>query len=225
MWRVSVICQCYNPSVCQRENEGMIDEKGQQRGIRRRGQGAGLLLWKEIWVCVERRARAWYALCCNVCQGNRVGMCTIMSKCVGDGEGVETGKLEGKETEGKKNRGKNGNRQIEGRRAAETDREGGCLGVFSEQNQELPMQHGLKRWRESNTSDYYTYCRHGVSQWGQFAETLCGRAGNSLIAHASFSVSIIIISHALTRHICICVRMSVWVQVSVGSSSPPGWSG
>lgn len=49
-------------------------------------------------------------------------MCTIMSKCVGDGEGVETGKMEGKETEGKKNRGKNRNRQIEGRRAAETDR-------------------------------------------------------------------------------------------------------
>lgn len=31
-------------------------------------------------------------------------MCAIMSECVGDGEGVETDELEGKETEGKKNR-------------------------------------------------------------------------------------------------------------------------
>lgn len=41
-------------------------------------------------------------------------MRTIMSECVGDGEGVETDELEGKEMEGKKNRCKN--RQIEGRR-------------------------------------------------------------------------------------------------------------
>lgn len=67
-------------------------------------------------------------------------MCAIMSDCVGDGEGVETGELEGKETEGKKNRGKNRNRQIEGRRAAGADREGGWLGVFYAHIQELPTQ-------------------------------------------------------------------------------------
>ena len=52
-------------------------------------------------------------------------MCVIMSECVGDGEGVDTDELEGKETEGKKNRDQNRNGQIEGRRAAGTDREGG----------------------------------------------------------------------------------------------------
>lgn len=53
---------------------------------------------KEIWLCVE--GRAWYALCSNVCQGNRVGMRTIMSERVGDGEGVETGELEGEVNKG-----------------------------------------------------------------------------------------------------------------------------
>lgn len=88
-------------------------------------------------------------------------MCAIMSDCVGDGEGVETGKLEGKEMEGKKNRGKNRNRQIEGRRAAAANREGGWLGVFYAQMQELPKKHGLKRWRESKRNDY-TYFRHNM---------------------------------------------------------------
>ena len=39
--------------------------------------------------------------CVCVCVCARVGMCAIMSECVGDGEGVEAGELEGKETEGK----------------------------------------------------------------------------------------------------------------------------
>lgn len=62
-------------------------------------------------------------------------MCTIMSECVGDGEGVETDELEGKEMEGKKNRCKN--RQIEGRRNEKR--------VFHGQIQDLPTQQGLKR--------------------------------------------------------------------------------
>lgn len=58
-------------------------------------------------------------------------MCVIMSECVEDGVGVKTGKVERKETEGKKNRGKNRGRQREGWRAAERERErewgAGCL--------------------------------------------------------------------------------------------------
>lgn len=72
-------------------------------------------------------------------------MRTIMSECVGDAEGVETGELEGKEMEGKKNRCRNRNRQIEGGRAAETGREGGWLGVFYGQIQALLAERGLKR--------------------------------------------------------------------------------
>lgn len=104
---------------------------------------------------------ACYALCCNMCQCDRVGMCVIRSQCVGDGEGVEMGQLEGKETKGKKNRGKNRNRQTGGRRAAGADREDGWMGVFYEHIQQLPMQQELKRCRESNTNDN-TYFRHSI---------------------------------------------------------------
>lgn len=74
-------------------------------------------------------------------------MCVIMSECVGDGEGVDTDELEGKETERKKNRDQNRNGQIKVRRAAGTDREGGWLYGFCEHIQDLPRQQGLKRWR------------------------------------------------------------------------------
>lgn len=39
-----------------------------------------------------------------MCLGNRVGMRTIMSGCVGDEEGVETGELDRKEMKGKEDR-------------------------------------------------------------------------------------------------------------------------
>jgi len=56
-------------------------------------------------------------------------MCVTMSEFVRDGEGVETGILEGKETEGEENIGKNRNRQIEGRRASEAGRADGSMSL------------------------------------------------------------------------------------------------
>ncbi len=106
-------------------------------------------------------------------------MCVIMSDCVGDGEGVETGELEGKEMEGKKKSVKNRNRQIEGRRAAGADMEGGWLGVFYARIQELPTKQGLKRWRESNRNDMvyislseHCFCR-AFFLWKSLQQSYC----------------------------------------------------
>lgn len=61
-------------------------------------------------------------------------MRTIMSGCEGDEEGVETGELDRKEMKGKEDRCKKRKRkktlegQIEGRKAAETDKQSGRFG-------------------------------------------------------------------------------------------------
>lgn len=75
-------------------------------------------------------------------------MRTIMSECVGDAEGVETGELEGKEMEGKKNRCKNRNRQIEGGRAAETGREGWVVGCLLWTDSGSPGRAGFEKMKE-----------------------------------------------------------------------------
>lgn len=75
-WRASVICATIRET-----------EWGKDRWGRARARGAELLLWKEIWACVERGR--WYAQCRNV-WGE---MCVTVSECVRDEEGVETGRI------------------------------------------------------------------------------------------------------------------------------------
>lgn len=95
-------------------------------------------------------------------------MCAIMSECVGDGEGVETGKWERKETEGKRNRGKQGKRRREGWRAAGAHREGrGRLDVFREHVQEAAGTEKMESQMLFTFQTLYT-----LYLWAQFFRAL-----------------------------------------------------